>query len=320
MTFDYYAFLETSSTHGKCMSKGSFASIGDACPVWSCHKKEKGAARQRDWHEALPAPRCSLLAELHPEPCFIDLPDPHWLGIEVDFTLQTPWYSKDDRPFHVLDNPVRKDRVFGVPFMAASSWKGLLRWACRMQQGLLEYLKAHDMRMDGWKDEPWIVHLFGNEKGEADSFQSGALAFYPTWFNNIGFEAINPHCRATKAGKHPIYYEVVPAKTEGCLRLLYASNSVRVHTEGTNPAEALLHLADAIDKLLSTYGISAKRTAGWGTAEITAWTGMLHAQKLSTTKTSQCLQYTDTREQCAQNSFTSGNIQEFKEMVKRQIT
>lgn len=55
-----------------------------------------------------------------------------WLAIEIAFMLCAPWYSKDDRPFHVLDNPVRKDCVFGVPYMSAASWKGLLRWACRM--------------------------------------------------------------------------------------------------------------------------------------------------------------------------------------------
>jgi len=100
-----------------------------------------------------------------------------WLALAVDFELLTPWYSKDDRPFHVLDNPVRKDRVFGVPFMAAASWKGMLRWACRMRQPLKE-----GKRFDAWTDPDWILHLFGNEKGEEDheKLRHGALVFYPT--------------------------------------------------------------------------------------------------------------------------------------------
>ena len=71
------------------------------------------------------------------QPDHASLPDSTGFGIEVSFTLETPWYSKDDRPFHVLDNPVRKDRVFGVPFMSAASWKGLLRWAYGMKAGLV---------------------------------------------------------------------------------------------------------------------------------------------------------------------------------------
>ena len=65
-------------------------------------------------------------------PDFFSLPSSLWLGLQVEFELLTPWYSRDDRVFHVMDNPVCKDRVFGVPFMSAASWKGLLRWALRM--------------------------------------------------------------------------------------------------------------------------------------------------------------------------------------------
>ncbi|MGE5576609.1 MAG: RAMP superfamily CRISPR-associated protein [Syntrophothermus sp.] len=191
------------------------------------------------------------------EPRFTTLPDPSWLALEIDFVLQTPWYSKDDRSFHVLDNPVRKDRVFGVPYMSAASWKGLLRWACRMK--------------GGGQDPPWILHLFGNEKGEEEAFQRGALAFYPTWFSKIDFEVINPHSRKTRAGTLPIYYEVVPTGTYGMLRLLYAPLPGAAARNKVKPEEAIEHLLDAIQELLKTYGISAKRTVGWGTAEITQW-------------------------------------------------
>lgn len=93
-----------------------------------------------------------------------DIPDLSWLGFEISFTLKTPWYSKDDRVFHILDNPVRKDRVFGVPYQSASSWKGLLRWACRMESGLIEDLKKSEMKLEDWNDCEWILYLFGNEK------------------------------------------------------------------------------------------------------------------------------------------------------------
>jgi CRISPR-associated protein Cmr2 len=192
-----------------------------------------------------------------------------WLGLEVSFELLTPWYSKDDRVFHVMDNPVRKDRVFGVPYMAASSWKGLLRWACRMQAGLREHLRENDGKIEGWRDPDWILHLFGNEKGEEEDFHRGALVFYPTWFDKIGFEVINPHSRERRAGTQPIYYEVVPPGTKGKFYILYAPwPGIKPEAK---PGEVIPKLLEAIEKLLATYGISAKRTVGWGTAKITEW-------------------------------------------------
>jgi CRISPR-associated protein Cmr2 len=192
-----------------------------------------------------------------------------WLGIEVGFELLTPWYSKDDRVFYVMDNPVRKDRVFGMPYMAASSWKGLLRWACRMQAGLQKHLRENDGKIEGWRDPDWILHLFGNEKGEEEDFHRGALVFYPTWFDKIGFEVINPHSRERRAGTQPIYYEVVPIGTNGTLSLLYAPWPGM--KPKAKPGEVIPKLLEAIETLLTTYGISAKRTVGWGTAKITEW-------------------------------------------------
>ncbi len=202
-------------------------------------------------------------------PDFSNLLSSDWLAFQVEFELLTPWYSKDDRVFHVLDNPVRKDQVFGVPFMAASSCKGMLRWACRMQAGLREHLEKHNGKMDGWRDPDWILHLFGKEKGEGEEFSRGALVFYPTWFDKISFEVINPHSRARRAGTQPIYYEVVPPGSKGTLLLLYAPwPGIK---PSANAGEIVPRLLEAIEALLATYGISAKRTVGWGTARIEKW-------------------------------------------------
>jgi len=191
-----------------------------------------------------------------------------WFALEGEFQLLIPWYSKDDRVFHVLDNPVCKDRVFGVPLMSASSWKGLLRWACRMQAGLQEHLRDKGSS-DVWGDPSWILHLFGNEKREKQVFHQGALAFYPTWFDRIGFEVINPRSRARRAGTKPIYYEVVPPGAKGTLSLLYAPwPGMKPEAK---PKEVVPKLLEAIEALLTTYGISAKRTVGWGTARISKW-------------------------------------------------
>jgi len=191
-----------------------------------------------------------------------------WLAIKIAFELKTPWYSKDDRPLHVLDNPVRKDRIFGVPLMSASSWKGLLRWSCRMEHGLLDHLAGHDGKMDGWEDPSWIVHLFGNARGEKEDFSRGALQGYPTWFDKVGFEVVNPHDRARRAGTQPIYYEVVPAGRRASLHLLYAPTPGQARRQRVDAVDALSRLLGGANKVLTVYGFSAKRTAGWGLAEI----------------------------------------------------
>jgi len=238
----------------------------DACTVW-CAGGEREEARECYTRRAaagalqLPSNRrfdADLEAPLHKG----------WLAVEIEFKLLSPWYSKDDRLFHALDNPVRKDRVFGVPYMSAASWKGLLRWACRMQSGLKEHLER-SKRFEEWTDPDWILHLFGNEKGEKKNFQQGALAFYPTWFDKIDFEVINPHDRRRRAGTQPIYYEVVPPGTNATLRLLYAPWPGMKGPPA--PKEFLPKLLDAIELLLTQYGISAKRSVGWGTAEIRKW-------------------------------------------------
>src|SRR5690606_27240669 len=181
-----------------------------------------------------------------------------------------------------LDNPVHRDRVFGAPFMPASSWKGLLRWAARMKSdpGLLTHLEQNENNLSDWKDSKEVVHLFGNqrhfhnerdsgnERAEAERFQRGALAFRPTWFDKVGFEVINPHDRATKAGTQPILCEVVPPRATGTLNVLYAPVP-GLSEPGVDRQKAILLLFDAVESLITEYGFSAKRTSGWGVATLT---------------------------------------------------
>jgi CRISPR-associated protein Cmr2 len=240
------------------------------------HERAKNEAR-RCYIERAPTGALQLPPALQLDPWPPTWIHSNWLALQADFELLTPWYSKDDRVFHVLDNPVRRDRVFGVPFMSAASWKGLLRWSFGMTTGLIgpAPLKDEKKRQQA---EAEILHLFGNEKGASDDFQRGALAFYPTWFPRVSFEVINPHSRKTRAGTQPIYYEVVPPRTQGTLRLLYAplpEQTTRDPGQATrdyvDPEHAVGKLLDAIEKLLMVYGFSAKRTAGWGLATVDEW-------------------------------------------------
>ncbi|WP_205880839.1 RAMP superfamily CRISPR-associated protein [Limisphaera ngatamarikiensis] len=313
MTFDFYALL---AELGACPTDGKppeclVSGLLEGCTTWFAvnkiradeydarmkakqnEGKKKALSRENGKHEKAKndARRCymerakgaglQLPSALDLDPWPPALLHNSWLAIAVEFELLTPWYSKDDRLFHVLDNPVRKDRVFGVPYMAAASWKGMLRWACRMQDGLRDHLES-GKRFEEWNDPEWVLHLFGNEKGEEEDFHQGALGFYPTWFDKIGFEVINPHDRSRRAGTQPIYYEVVPGRRpkaggsnadqeggKGFLCLLYAPwPGMKAETK---PEEVLHHLLEAIETMLTVYGVSAKRTVGWGTAEIKKW-------------------------------------------------
>lgn len=277
MIYDYYAYLSMQREKRNTLEAWSLASgFVDECTCRFAvqgvkNEKEKSKERVFYMEQVSKLDSIKFPDSLCFEPNFNSIPAPTWVGIEVDFKLTTPWYSKDDRIFHVMDNPVRKDRIFGVPHMSAASWKGLLRWACRMQEGLYAHLQQHQGKLEGWKDKSWIVHLFGNEKGEEGNAQQGALVFYPTWFSKINFEVINPHSRRTRAGTQPIYYEVVPEGTRGILRLLYAPLPGSDERNQVDPWEAVAPLLVAIDTLLRIYGISAKRTVGWGTAVIEKW-------------------------------------------------
>ncbi|MBX7237239.1 MAG: hypothetical protein K1X65_22850 [Caldilineales bacterium] len=170
------------------------------------------------------------------------------------FTLRTAYLSKDDVGLHILDNPVRKDKVFGLPMVGPASWKGSLR-AALWQLGHRHDGKEH-------KNEQ-IQRLFGDTHDD-DTGQSGCLTFYPTFFTRLGLEVINPHDRQSNAGKQPIYFECVPAGAQGEFTLLYVpGNEV-----DRNQVLADLRLAvEGIEAMLMRYGFGAKTSNGFGLAQ-----------------------------------------------------
>ncbi len=219
-----------------------------------------------------------------PSPDLTLLPPGAWF-LQFTFTLAKPWISKDDDPFYVAEsvNPVRKDKVFKVPVMAASSWKGLLRWT--LMHTRLALKKDALSNSDFAQERLRQTLLFGDEQGEEPGqvrgfaehvnslkpqararyecllrhhyrvdddvplpHHSGRLSFYPTFFDGIDVEVINPHSRKTRAGTQPIYLECVPTGATGTFSLLYvpfdligqpeatiyqqAAEDLRVVTEG----------------------------------------------------------------------------------------
>lgn len=191
------------------------------------------------------------------QPDFADVIFPKgsfWL--KFDFSLARPYLSRDDVDFHICDNPVRKDKVFKIPMISSTSWKGNLRWAIRIQRELM-----------GKSDDEVVLRLFGNEKGEEETekLHSGRLQFYPTFFNDIGMEVINPHDREKRAGKMPIYFESAPPEAKGNFSLLYVPFDIIGDKERLEEVEEdTKAVIDALAALMLNYGFSAKKTSGFG--------------------------------------------------------
>lgn len=268
------------------------------------------------------------MRQLGLEPALPDLTClPHGaLGLTIPFTLRKPYLSKDDVTFHILDNPVKKEWVFHVPYVAASQWKGALRAAMirelvgQLQAGALDESAFTERRLR-------LYRLFGNEKdgtaeflnrawalhrveppaedaddaarqqwqrqveetikvvadefeqvlrekryrvGDIEGFQ-GRLHFFPTFFDQIGLEVINPHDRETGVGaRGPILIECMPQETMGELLLLYVPFGPLEKNEAKRQAEVaqdLEVLAQGVQAMLTTYGFGAKTSSGYGVAE-----------------------------------------------------
>ncbi|RLG20787.1 CRISPR-associated protein [Candidatus Micrarchaeota archaeon] len=227
------------------------------------------------------------------------LPKGSWV-LEFPITLAKPFMSKDDIPFSIIENPVRKDRVFGVPFISAMAWKGNLRWV--MMKILLEpnadepdefaqIRFLHTLLFGtekGWGEtKSWTDYLdnlcpgakeqyrnlikekFGKENAK-DVHTHGMLHFYPTFWNKIDMIVINPHDRKTKTGKNPIYFEVVPAGVKGVFRLVYVPFYWFGLPEGELKKKVIKDLKDIISglkEMMLTYGFSAKKSSGFGVIE-----------------------------------------------------
>ncbi len=268
-------------------------------------------------------------------------------ALQVPFTLRKPYISNDDVDFYILDNPVKKEWVFKVPYVAPSQWKGALRSA--MVRRLVESLRTEqdsekkDEEKDKGEKETHFIQerlrlyrLFGNEKdgtadflnralarfrvgplpqdaneearrqwqerveqetravsvqfkaclreegyrvGDIEGFQ-GRLHFYPTFFDRIGLEVINPHPRSTGAGDRPIYFECVPAGAPGVFTLLYVPLDAGPRDGDTVKAD-LAAVARGVRAMLTEYGFGAKTSRGYGVADVNEKTITINANGIA---------------------------------------
>lgn len=181
---------------------------------------------------------------------------PYSFSLSLTFALAQPYISKDDNPFYIIDNPILRDKVFRLPMVRPSSWKGNLRAA-------LQHL--------GHPDNDTVVHrLFGKVNEANDDGLSGRLVLYPTFFTRTSLEIINPHDRVRRVGKNPILFESVPIDATGRFTLLYVPYD-RVGREqdktASEVAADLEVLAKGLRAMFTLYGFGAKTSSGFGTAQ-----------------------------------------------------
>jgi CRISPR/Cas system CMR subunit Cmr6 (Cas7 group RAMP superfamily) len=273
---------------------------------------------------------------------FNDLP-PYSVGIVIPFRLDRSYLSRDDDVFYIIDNPIKKEWVFKVPYVTSLTWKGSLRAAAtrilaESIAGVLD--KADEARatdedlcrmaskIHGSREQHML--LFGNENSAQEEFinsslvrlqlpkepdavgeqrddrpaalqrliqkqfqehlvkrgvrtervegRQGRLHFFPTYFDRIGLEIINPHDRKRRVGTNPILMECVPAGTESHFQVLYTPfdfPGIGPEPPPVTPDEATLRrqlaedlplLARAIRRMLQVDGFGAKTSSGYGTA------------------------------------------------------
>jgi CRISPR-associated protein Cmr2 len=170
--------------------------------------------------------------------------------LRLDFKLETAYLSRDDRPFSIIENPVRKDRVFEVPVVAGTTWKGALKNACRLLDKKTRLASLFGTAPDGGEEED-------------PKAMKGSLHFYPTFFRGVGLETINPHDRKTRTGKNPIRIECVPRGSQGTFALLYAP---MLHISDDEAAADVRLVTESCRAMLSDFGFAAKKSSGYGAA------------------------------------------------------
>lgn len=180
--------------------------------------------------------------------------------ISLPVRLVEPFTSKDDSEIHVLENPICRERVFGVPMVRPSTWKGNLRWTAVIA-GL---------------DQKVRERLFGNETDEEEEFHAGRLFFFPTYFNRIDFEVMTPLDRERRSPKPgPIFLECVyhhpgDGARAGDFGLLYLAPPGAWQSPAETAEQAVADLkytAAILTDMLLSYGFSAKKASGFGVIE-----------------------------------------------------
>lgn len=189
------------------------------------------------------------------------LPHFSWY-ISLPVRLVKPFTSKDDREMHVLDNPICREWILGMPMIRPSTWKGNLRWMANIAS----------------LDPVVCERLFGNRTDEKSDFHKGRLNFFSTFFDHINFDVMTPldrKRRIPKTGIGPILMESVQHSPNdnsaaGEFSILYLAPPSAWKKEDEvikQVAVDLIQTTNILTEMLLSYGFSAKKTSGFGVIE-----------------------------------------------------
>lgn len=190
------------------------------------------------------------------------LPRGAWM-IRFQFTLETPLLTKDDTAFYPFDNPIRKEKVFQWPVLAASGWKGCLRHGFRA--------------FHGSKESQAENRIFGNALDGEEDGRAGRLICYPTYFREIQRVMISPHSRKTKTASTPIRYEAVREGEPGLFQVVYFPFEGDPDTVAQSRRD-LTALAWAVGAVFQDLGLGAKTSSGFGRVKREGLNGRLHVK------------------------------------------
>lgn len=104
-------------------------------------------------------------------PALDELPELSF-AVHFRFKLRQPYISHDESALYLLDNPVRKEKVFRLPYVAPTQWKGTLH-AVMASQFATQWehkIKNDDDLKAFFRQRARLFTLFGTEK----AFESGA--------------------------------------------------------------------------------------------------------------------------------------------------
>lgn len=241
---------------------------------------------------------------------------PYSFILQARIKLKSSYFSRDDDEFYLIQNPCLKEKVFKVPMIRGSGWKGAIAKAGKdllnedlknfesfvrifgtgsqeyremiesieKDKNIIEKLVKYalfELGLKLTKDD--IQKIDSNPKDYLKNLSSklqkeeitntpflqvhkGRAVFYPTYFNKLSLEIINPHSRKTRAGTNPIHYEVVPEDTEGTLQIVYIPYDavLREKDEIENEVKADIEFLTKCIEKVSENGIGAKAKLGWG--------------------------------------------------------
>lgn len=190
--------------------------------------------------------------------------------------LLTPLLTADDDPFYLFDNPLRKDHVFGVPYLSAAALKGLSAdayqrafpgncdWAAR---GGDDPTRTRAFR----QEDQYAARLFGvaTDDEQADSLR-GRMHFSPLWLEWVQYLVMNPMDKAKGIGTLPIHFEAAaplddkhkPVKLT--LHGFYANPLGAAHSDHDSVRADMARFLAALATWWPVMGLGAKRLAGYG--------------------------------------------------------